>query len=281
METCVDGEWGACVVPETARACTDACGTGSQTCKEGAWSSCEVPDSVQPCATPCGAGHAKCSKGVLQACDAPQPVPPTYVAHVWDFDDSDPDFEPDAGARGGLQPGLVAPDLGPDDTPVFSAVPGASSIHSAASFAEWYRTTPGVNMEGDAPLAFAVSSPGVDTFDEESFFPIDGRLLGNQGRLHNYDFTLALMVSFTYRGGETIRIKSDDDSWLFLNRKLAIDLGGIHQGIARSVDLDQQSGALGLVKGTQYPLHLFYAERHVVSAVLRIDLPASDFDVCP
>ena len=61
---------------------------------------------------------------------------------------------------------------------------------------------------------------------------------------------------------------------------LAVDLGGVHQALGGSVDLDAESEKLGIVKGGTYPMNLFYAERHVFGAVLHIDVSAADFAVC-
>jgi fibro-slime domain-containing protein len=230
-------------------------------------------------------GQSKCVDGGWQPCDAPQPGPPILNATVRDFNDTDPDFEPDAGDR--LDPGIVAQQLGADDKPVYA---GAStpSTHGAAYFDQWYRDVPCapattcVNMTTSLSLSLGPipADPSVYAYENDAFFPIDNRLFGNQSRPHNYDFTLEVGARFRYAGGETFRFTSDDDSWVFLNRKLAVDLGGVHQAMSGSVDLDLQSQNLGIVKGGTYQMNLFYAERHVVGAVLHIDVTAADFAVC-
>jgi fibro-slime domain-containing protein len=285
-ETCIDDQWGRCNVPVATRGCANDCGQGMQTCTDDAWSTCDVPVAVRNCSSACGPGHENCVDGGWQPCDAPQPGPPTLTATLRDFNDTDPDFEPDAGDS--LDPGIVATDLGPADKPVYAGGASTPSTHGAALFNEWYRDVPCapgtvcVNMTTtlSLPLAPSPQDTSVYAYENDAFFPIDNRLFGNQGRIHNYDFTLELATHFRYTGGETFRFRSDDDSWVFLNRKLVVDLGGVHQAASGSVDLDLESQKLGIVKGGTYPMNLFYAERHVVGAVLHVDVAAADFGVC-
>jgi fibro-slime domain-containing protein len=63
-----------------------------------------------------------------------------------------------------------------------------------------------------------------------------------------------------------------------MNGKLAIDLGGLHSALNRTVNLDASAASLGLVKGNTYPLELFHAERHTTASHFRIDTTLSLVD---
>jgi len=65
-----------------------------------------------------------------------------------------------------------------------------------------------------------------------------------------------MMFSFT----------GDDDLFVFINDRLVIDLGGVHDAETASVNLD----TLGLTPGQTYWFDLFYAERHTVNAQFSI-----------
>jgi fibro-slime domain-containing protein len=77
-------------------------------------------------------------------------------------------------------------------------------------------------------------------------------------------------------GGETFTFTGDDDVWIFINGKLAVDLGGLHREMDTigqgSVNLDAQATFLEIAKGSVYTLDLFHAERHSVDSNFRIDL---------
>jgi fibro-slime domain-containing protein len=197
---------------------------------------------------------------------------------VRDFTTTNPDFEPGNYVD---DRNIVGPELGPDNKPVYAGNPKTTTTHGKESFDQWFRDTPGINQNIPLVLKLTQGANGVYTYDNQEFFPIDGQGLGNEGNNHNFHFTTEVHTEFTYKGGEVFKFSGDDDLFGYINRKLVINLGGIHQAEEATVNLDQMASQLGLVVGNSYTLDLFGAERHVTQSHYRIETTIDCFVLPP
>lgn len=155
--------------------------------------------------------------------------------------------------------------LGADGKPVWNN-PASAVFSTETNFNQWYNDTAGVNMGQDFSLTLDDSAtPGTYTYANSSFFPIDNQLLGNQGRSHNYHFTLELAGQFSFENGQSFTFTGDDDLWVFFGGKLGIDLGGVHASMSSTVTSTQLTD-MGLTAGTLYDLNIFFAERHTTQS---------------
>ena len=174
-----------------------------------------------------------------------------------DFEASHPDmYWPDG--PWGIELGIVENELGVDNKPVYAGGAGASGTTSgAANFDQWYHDSDASTTVTGRSLTFTEINPGEYQYTSNAFFPLDD--LGiTSGYSHNFYFTMELHTTFTYEAGQEFFFEGDDDVFVFIDGKLVIDLGGVHEPENKTLDL----GTLGLTAGENYAFDLFFAERN-------------------
>ena len=308
VRTCTQGSWSGCVAPPVQLPCTNTCGAGKQLCQNnqvqgvcevdpvqlscsntcGAGtqlcqnnklqSVCQVAPVVRDCSNTCGSGTETCSDNTWHACTVPQPKEPMLTATIRDFHITFPDMNHD----GVAETGIVADTLGSDDKPVYAHSGPTETVVGPDTFNQWYRDVPGTNISTtiQIPLTASSDKKGVYGYSNLSFFPIDDQLFGDEDQPHNYAFTAEIATGFRYSGGETFTFSGDDDVFVFINRKLAIDLGGIHSMLSDTVNLDAEAKRLGIVPGGIYSMHIFFAERHPIGSDFVVETTISEFNAC-
>jgi fibro-slime domain-containing protein len=182
-----------------------------------------------------------------------------------------PDFETFGQPSTDYAPNLVKNALDSTGKPVMDGrctQPGITTqcpfdqeLTTQANFDQWYRDTPGINITVTDAILLPRQANGSYVFDSayDGFYPLDNKgftaapakesleqadATVNDGGMHNFGFTSEVRYYFQYRGGETLTFSGDDDVWIFIHRSLALDLGGLHPRVERTLTLDQ--GAAGL-----------------------------------
>jgi fibro-slime domain-containing protein len=213
-----------------------------------------------------GAGNG----GTVIAGDAGKACDKSLHLTIRDFTEMHPDFEHFMGS--GLD-GIVEDQLGSDHKPVYAHDGPTALTTGPDEFDQWYRDVPGVNQHLEVSIQFMEQAGGGYLYDNSDFFPIDGMGFGNgpNGAAHNYLFTTEAHTLFTYKGGERFTFRGDDDLWIFVNGKLAVDIGGLHAPLEESIDFDRDKNKLGIEVGKTYPMDIFHAERHTVQSNFRIE----------
>jgi fibro-slime domain-containing protein len=210
------------------------------------------------------------------------------------------------------------------------------------AFALWYTDSNPNNLKGPTNDVIAVqvnptpvpaggdyleltrdTTTNAYSYENSEFYPLGKAATGTPavaargfgfttGQTKNFHFTTELRSFFQYRGGETLTFYGDDDVWVFINGRLAVDIGGIHgqqwgrvvlgddgNGMAAddsdcSVSLtsdgantgatppactqstaesnDNTDSRFSLVKGQVYEIALFNAERHPTGSNFHLTL---------
>lgn len=245
----------------------------------------ELPECLrgdkEPCESLCGGGMRLCVDNHWLPCNAQTPEDQIPLATtVRDFKIDHPDFESDTL---GDDRGMVQSTLGVDGKPVYAGMPNTLTTTGKLEFDQWFHDVTGVNTSTTYTLTLSPEAGEklLYGFDSSAFFPIDDQLFGNEGLLHNFHFTLELHVDFRYSGGEVFTFRGDDDVFVFINERLAIDLGGVHSAESSTVDLDASAADLGITPGGVYPLALFFAERHTDGSNFHVETTISELAACP
>lgn len=272
-------------------------GAGAAPAMGGAKGTGAVPSA------PVTTGTGNTSGGLNLNLDAGPPKAPEgqVMAIIRDFHPTFPDMEPCSNYDGKLCADVNDLDicgqlLDAEGKPVYAGPPKGTGSTGGLDprckgqpcFWYWYRDTKETdpnsilaNIRFDIPLQFVKEGESKWVYDNKSYFPIDNKgygaepLPGPNKALppHNFSFTTEIHLTFTYEKGQEFTFVGDDDLFVFIDKKLAINMGGIHDAKASTIKLD----TLGLVENQKYALDFFGAERHVFGSTFHIETTIKEF----
>jgi fibro-slime domain-containing protein len=220
--------------------------------------------------------------------------------------------------------GALGSAIGPNRKPAFAGGSKTASTTSGTNFDTWYNDAPGVNLADALDIKMVAGTSGTFVYETSFFFPIDNKLFAAQGgdpdkgpyksddqAVRNFHFTYELHTTFRYKTGNVFTFRGDDDVFVYINDKLAVNLGGIHVPLQGKINLDTgrveitvdaqpgwselvklhtapelgfteeiQGGiagtvALNLTPGEVYNMDFFFAERNCCASNFRME---TDFE---
>lgn len=146
---------------------------------------------------------------------------------------------------------------------------------------EWYNGSE-INrtIEKEIILVPHATKPDRYVFDSNRFFPLstaEGFGESPEGSNKNYLFTTEIHTLFQYVEGQEFEFSGDDDLWIFVNGRLVLDLGGLHEPYEGAIDFGTIDNELGISPGGRYPMDIFHAERHTAESNFHIETNISCF----
>jgi fibro-slime domain-containing protein len=86
----------------------------------------------------------------------------------------------------------------------------------------------------------------------------------------NFFFCFESHATFTYEPGQEFFFSGDDDVWIFINNRLALDIGGVHSAVPGYIKLDTIKTPEPLKKDSTYNIDIFFCERNLNQSNIRI-----------
>ena len=198
-----------------------------------------------------------------------------------------------------VEQGLVSYELGEDYLPV--AVGGELLPNRGLNdMKRWFSNVENKSKEytGALKLVYKLENTVEFSYINGDFYPLDtvmfseGDSVNKDG--HNHLFTMSFAVPFTVTasGDESFAIKADDDTFVFVGKELALDMGGILEAIAGRLMINESGEVYTGMEGEELAysgiklnkdegsvIRIFHADRDSSESVFKVRMTGLSLNV--
>ena len=156
-----------------------------------------------------------------------------------------------------LETGMASENLNEQGVPELTA--GETLSNKGVDSIGWFETVEGISQEAGGTLQLQYQQDGaIFSFAADDFYPLDdvkfsdGDTVNADG--HNRLFTMMFAVPFQalLSGEESFSITADDDTFVYLDGQLVLDMGGIHGPVTGELVIDTDGRAYRSVNGSEW-----------------------------
>ena len=186
-----------------------------------------------------------------------------------------------------LESGLVEYEL--DDSYLPMAVSGGLLSNRGLDFTRWFAEVEGVSKfyTDELNLGYNAETTSFE-YGSEVFYPLNEiagvNRVGVNEDGNNHLFTMSFGVPFRVlkSGKESFVISADDDTWVFVNDKLVLDMGGVHDVTTAVFRINEEGEIYESVEGIDFAysgvkleedsaiVRIFHADRDSENSVFKL-----------
>lgn len=197
-----------------------------------------------------------------------------------------------------LEQGLVSNNLNDQYLPI--AIGGKlTSNRGLTDMSRWFSEVEGKSKSYIGAIKLDYDADGATfSFHKNEFYPLDkvefskGEDVNSDG--HNHLFTMNFSVPFTalLSGNESFTITADDDTFVYVGDKLAVDMGGIHDAMTGSLTIKENGEVYSSVDGAALAysginvgngegsvVRIFHADRDEDNSVFKVEFAGMNLGV--
>lgn len=194
-----------------------------------------------------------------------------------------------------LEQGMVDFYLGDNHLPVSKSGQMLSN-RGLDDTARWFSNVDNKSKSYSGALGLKYNTENKELFyEEENFYPLDDASFSIDDGVnkdgHNHLFTMGFAIPFdpTFSGSEGFEIIADDDTFVFIDDKLALDMGGVHEALNGKFVIyedgeihtsvageDLAYSGITLEKTNDALIRIFHADRDSEESTLRFYLRNMD-----